>query len=164
MNRYQSHKIVEAARITEFNPFDEEGKQRIYTVVFEDGTDETLNAGNGDRILKMANLAGTTVNGGWLVHYPDGYISWSPHEQFDEGYDLLQPSSGKSAIAGYRELNEGEVAAINDVKGVGAMLGDFCEIQRNDAQCDQRWVSVGVTHFQQGLMALTRAIAKPDFF
>ena len=29
---------------------------------------------------------------------------------------------------------------------------------------DQRWVSIGATELQQGLMALTRAIAKPTFF
>jgi len=29
---------------------------------------------------------------------------------------------------------------------------------------DGRWVAVGKTHLQQGLMALTRAVAKPEFF
>jgi len=160
MQRYQSHKIVEAARITEFNAV----HGGTYSAVFEDGEDQPLIGSIGDRILKMAVEAGTTVNGGWLMYYPDGYISWSPHGVFEEGYDLVQPSSGKSKIAGYRELNEGEVAAINDVKQLGQVIGSFIEIQRGDEQCDQRWVSVGVTHLQQGIMALVRAIAKPDFF
>ncbi len=170
MNKYQSHKIVEAARITDFNAATLRDEQidpahdGAFTLKFEDGSEGFMDGETGERILKMAELAGTTINGGWLINYPDGYVSWSPHEVFADGYDLVQPSSGKSKIAGYRELNEGEVAAINDVKGVGAMLGDFIDIQRNDELVDQRWVSIGVTHLQQGLMCLTRAIAKPDFF
>lgn len=29
---------------------------------------------------------------------------------------------------------------------------------------DPRWLAIGQTHLQQGLMAVTRAIARPDFF
>jgi len=159
MNRYQSHKIVEAARITEFN-----SQESQYTVVFEDGTDMALSNYDGARILKMAIDSGGTVNGGWLMVYKDGYVSWSPSEAFDEGYDLVQPSSGKSAIAGYRELTEAEISDMNYVKNIGKEIGDVVELLRNDFDHDQRWVSLGATHFQQGLMCLTRSIAKPDFF
>ncbi|WP_423815292.1 DUF7681 family protein, partial [Pseudomonas viridiflava] len=27
-----------------------------------------------------------------------------------------------------------------------------------------RWIAIGKTHLQQGLMCLTRAVAKPEFF
>jgi hypothetical protein len=162
MNRYQSHKIVEAAKITSLEI---RGDAKELTL---EGEPETyLLEGAVLERISMAS-AQSVANGrivdGWLVIYPDGYVSWSPAEAFEDGYGVVQPSSGQSKIAGYRQLNEGEVVAINDVKGVGAMLGDFVEIQRNDPDCDQRWVSVGATHLQQGLMALVRAIAKPDFF
>jgi hypothetical protein len=35
---------------------------------------------------------------------------------------------------------------------------------RDQSQHDQRWLAIGATQLQQGFMALTRAIAKPEFF
>ena len=67
-------------------------------------------------------------------------------------------------IKGYRELNQGEIDAMNHVKEIGAMLGDVVAAMRSKETLDQRWVSIGATHLQEGLMALTRAIAKPTFF
>ncbi len=67
-------------------------------------------------------------------------------------------------IKGYRELNEQEIAMMNEVKTKGAELGALVEKLRTLPEIDQRWVSIGATDFQTGLMALTRAIAKPTFF
>ena len=66
-------------------------------------------------------------------------------------------------ITGYRELDEGEIALMNAVKAQGQELEKLCAMLR-DQRVDNRWVSIGVTHLQQGLMALTRAVAKPEFF
>lgn len=67
-------------------------------------------------------------------------------------------------IKGYRELNESEVAAMNEVKMKGVELGELVEKLRANKNLDQRWISIGATELQQGLMALTRAIANPTFF
>ena len=67
-------------------------------------------------------------------------------------------------IKGYRELNEGEIASMNKVKEMGQDLGEMVAVLRGMSEVDQRWVSIGATELQQGLMALTRAIAKPTFF
>lgn len=67
-------------------------------------------------------------------------------------------------IKGYRELNESEISEMNAVKGMGALLGELVDKLRANKDLDQRWVSIGATELQQGLMALTRAIAKPTFF
>jgi hypothetical protein len=75
-------------------------------------------------------------------------------------------------IVGYRELDEGEIALMNQIKAHGVALAELVERLRpnpNDVveagkRLDQRWVSIGETHLQQGLMALTRAVAKPEFF
>jgi hypothetical protein len=67
-------------------------------------------------------------------------------------------------IKGYRELNEVEIARMNIVKEMGVELGKLIEDMRAESACDQRWVSIGATHLQEGLMALTRAVAKPTFF
>ena len=69
-------------------------------------------------------------------------------------------------IAGYRELDETEIARMNEVKMLGVELGALIEKMEiaGSAVADPRWVAIGKTHLQQGLMALTRAVAKPDFF
>jgi hypothetical protein len=73
-------------------------------------------------------------------------------------------------IKGYRELSQAEIDAMNEVKELGIAMGDLVEnlsVARGEiapSSPDQRWVSIGKTHLQQGLMALTRAVAKPDFF
>ena len=67
-------------------------------------------------------------------------------------------------ISGYRELNEGEIALINEVKAKGAELGELVARLRADPTFDQRWVSIGATDLQTGVMALVRAVARPTFF
>lgn len=66
-------------------------------------------------------------------------------------------------ISGYRELNEEEIKQMNQIKAFGPQL------EAGIAAClaagaDPRWVAIAKTHFQEGLMALTRSVAKPDFF
>jgi hypothetical protein len=55
------------------------------------------------------------------------------------------------------------VKLMNAIKAHGAAFEVLIQdLRRNDA--DLRWTAIGATHIQQGLMALTRAVAKPDFF
>jgi hypothetical protein len=67
-------------------------------------------------------------------------------------------------ISGYRELNQVEIDAMNEVKSKGAELGELVEKLRSNADFDQRWVSIGATDLQTGLMALVRSITKPGLF
>ena len=67
-------------------------------------------------------------------------------------------------IKGYRELDEREILAMNQLKELAAMVGDIVETMKTNGACDQRWVAIGATDLQKGFMALTRAIAKPEFF
>jgi hypothetical protein len=67
-------------------------------------------------------------------------------------------------IKGYRELNAEEIALMNEVKAQGVVLGALVEKLRAQTETDKRWVSIGATDLQTGLMALTRSIAKPTFF
>ena len=67
-------------------------------------------------------------------------------------------------IKGYRELNEAEIALMNEIKSKGAELGELVAKLRATEGLDQRWVSIGATNFQTGLMALTRSVAQPTFF
>ena len=65
-------------------------------------------------------------------------------------------------ITGYRELNQHEVDAMNKVKELGIQIGKF--IDEMPEEIDKRWMGIGKTHLQEGIMALTRSIAQPDFF
>lgn len=78
-------------------------------------------------------------------------------------------------IKGYRELNQAEIDLMNEVKGKGIELGELVEKVKaqiaatNDEHGTPdaehyRWAAIAKTDLQTGLMALTRAVAKPGFF
>jgi len=66
-------------------------------------------------------------------------------------------------IKGYRDLTEGEIALMNEVKELAAQCGDLIEkISKIDV--DTRWLAIGKTDLQKGFMAVVRSIAKPESF
>lgn len=83
-------------------------------------------------------------------------------------------------IKGYRELSQVEIDLMNEIKTKGAELGDLvAKLRTHDGKVkydaagsevrseitlDQRWIAIGATHLQEGLMALTRGVAQPTFF
>ena len=67
-------------------------------------------------------------------------------------------------IKGYRELSQAEIDLMNKIKTKGAELGELVAELRAAQGLDQRWVSIGATDLQTGLMALTRGVAQPTFF
>lgn len=67
-------------------------------------------------------------------------------------------------IKGYRELSQAEIDLMNRVKEKGAELGALVDELKAMPETDKRWVAIGATDLQTGLMALIRSITKPDFF
>ena len=67
-------------------------------------------------------------------------------------------------IKGYRELSQSEIDAMNEIKSKGAELGELVAKLREIDGLDHRWLSIGATDLQTGLMALTRAVAQPTSF
>lgn len=67
-------------------------------------------------------------------------------------------------IKGYRELSAEEIALMNRIKEEGVRLQALTNELRDTPGLDQRWISLGVTGLQQGLMALTRGVAQPTTF
>ncbi len=66
-------------------------------------------------------------------------------------------------IKGYRTLSQTEIDLINEIKSDAAKIELLVEaLKQHDT--DGRWIAIGVTHLQQGFMALTRAVAKPTGF
>ena len=67
-------------------------------------------------------------------------------------------------ITGYRELSQAEIDLMNEIKAKGEELGSLVDKLKASDSTDKRWVSIGTTDLQTGLMALTRAVAKPSTF
>jgi hypothetical protein len=78
-------------------------------------------------------------------------------------------------IKGYRQFTPEEINLINLVKQKGAELEELCvmlaaqaqenlDVNSPEYQDAPRWVAVGKTHIQQGLMAWTRSVARPEAF
>jgi len=67
-------------------------------------------------------------------------------------------------IKGYRQLSDDEQRLINELKELGIDLGKYIEDLEARPPVDKRWVAIGKTHMQQGLMALIRSVAQPETF
>jgi hypothetical protein len=67
-------------------------------------------------------------------------------------------------IKGYRDLTQDEISLMNEIKEQGKQLGDLVATLKQMPDLNQRWVSIGATDLQTGLMALTRAVARPETF
>lgn len=67
-------------------------------------------------------------------------------------------------IKGYRELTQEEINLMNEVKQKGVEFGELFEKLEAIPDLDKRWLAIGKTDLQKGLMATTRAIARPEFF
>ena len=57
-----------------------------------------------------------------------------------------------------------EVALMNEIKAHGEQLGQLVAKLRATEGLDQRWISIGATDLQTGLMAFTRGVAQPTTF
>lgn len=67
-------------------------------------------------------------------------------------------------IRGYRELSQEEIDLMNKVKATGEQLGDLIDELRSLVSTDKRWLEIGKTDLQTGIMALVRSIAKQTTF
>ena len=86
LRKYQSHKVVDASRIEHVNRDD------LGNAILDLGMGTfTLEPSVWSRISKMAEDVGLDVTDGYLVIYDiateSEYISWSPPEQFENGYN-----------------------------------------------------------------------------
>lgn len=67
-------------------------------------------------------------------------------------------------IAGYRELSQQEIDAMNAVKAKAEEVGQQLDGLRNMAGIDQRALAIARTELQTGFMWAVRAIAQPAGF
>lgn len=67
-------------------------------------------------------------------------------------------------IKGYRDLSLEDIALMNKIKAEGERISVLIEELRNTHGIDTRWVAIGATDLQTGIMALVRAVARPTTF
>lgn len=67
-------------------------------------------------------------------------------------------------ITGYRSLSEEEIALMNEGKELGILLGTYIDKLLVTPGIELRFLNIGKTNLQQGLMAVARSIAKPTTF
>lgn len=68
-------------------------------------------------------------------------------------------------IKGYRNLEDEELALVNQIKVTEEDLGQSFRTIVENAQhvnADPRWIAIAKTHFQEGFMALVRSVTRPD--
>lgn len=67
-------------------------------------------------------------------------------------------------ITGYRDLSQEEIDLMNEIKAEGERLGALCDKLNEGNFLDKRWIAIGKTNLQQGIMALVRSVAQPESF
>lgn len=67
-------------------------------------------------------------------------------------------------IKDYRELNAEEIALMNEIKEKGEDLKALIQKLNEYNAVDHRWVNIGQTDLQCGIMALVRSVAQPTTF
>ena len=67
-------------------------------------------------------------------------------------------------ITGYRQLSQAEADLMNEIKAKGQELEALVQKLRAHPATDARWIAIGATDLQTGLMALTRGVARPTSF
>lgn len=78
MEKYQCHKVVEAAKITAVGgAYWQDGIQIVTVATFSDGT------------FDLPVAKGMPQVNDYVVRYEDGYVSWSPAKPFEDGYTLI---------------------------------------------------------------------------
>lgn len=65
---------------------------------------------------------------------------------------------------GYRDLTQDEINVMNMIKEKGEEIEVLVNNLNQIKGIDKRWVSIGTTDLQTGMMALVRSVAKPTSF
>ena len=81
-----------------------------------------------------------------------------------------------SKLKGMRALSDDEIMLMNDITELGNQIGDLIGVLEDEpiiygekdkelAVCpDYRWLAIGKTHLQMGIMFLKRSVGKPENF
>lgn len=159
MQKFKSHKVVEAAKIVSII-----GPAGDTSILLE-------NALGFGCDLKM-DVSDAWVErfrpeeGGYYVRYSDGYESFSPAAAFEEGYtraDVHDPKNGALPVAGYQPQTQEKVDLVNSFKAdEERLLRNLDGLKEGwPPGIDQRWLAIGRTQLEQAFMAINRSVFRP---
>lgn len=124
----------------------------------------------------------TVCPGDWIITGVKGEMYPCKHDIFFATYEPVteKPMSEEKQyapppITGYRSLSQTELDLMNDIKALGPDIKAMIDrVEKHIALQNElygvgdaesmRWTRISQDHFQQALMALTRAVARPAFF
>lgn len=86
MMKYRCHKIVEAKDLSDKDVMVYVNKPGAYTIDFGDESVILPDA-------RVEGLSRAEIETGYLVRYKSGYVSWSPREDFEDGYAPIPPDA-----------------------------------------------------------------------
>lgn len=110
----------------------------------------------------------TPAAGGMIARNPENHTDqWYVAERyFAENFGLA--SAAHAPVKGYKPMSPNQIATMNIIKGIGQNVGEVIETladaSASDLEIDHRFLAIAKTDLQKGFMALTRAVANPDFF
>jgi hypothetical protein len=73
----------------------------------------------------------------------------------------MTPHSGLP-VPGYRPQSDAAIRLVTAFKQAEEALLRQLDVLKDNPAYDQRWLSVARTHFEQGYMALNRAVFRPE--
>lgn len=133
MERFRSHKIVEAAEIRSIG----------YSPI---GSSELLVALTDDTIVPVPEALaarGWPKPGDFLVRYSDGYLSWSPRQAFLDGYRPIAPEEGHGRNMTFglaiEMLKDGAKVARRGWNGKGMWLALSGPLQGREIAFENFW-------------------------
>lgn len=166
MKEYESHKVVQAAKVVDAMPIPTSDvfPRQGFRLRIGDGPLDFV-----DVELEWMRLHAPTgdwprtVVGGYFVSYLNGYTSWSPADAFEEGYAEVvhDPKDGALPVAGYKAQTPETVRTVNLNKQAEEATLQILDALESYPGIDRRWLSIGRTHIEQGWMAVNRAVFKP---
>lgn len=169
MKTYQSHKVVQAAKIKGFQLVGLDDSFPTLALEFE-GDDSRIEVDwnwarrHADNLTTVEDV-GHKLIGGYYVIYPDGFTSWSPAKAFEDGYNepSLDPQDGALPVAGYKPQTDGKVTTVNGFKAdEERILRKLDDLRGAPAgEVDQRWLAIGRTGIETAFMAVNRSIFQP---
>lgn len=161
MQKYKSHKVVEAAKIIGFEVnVSDEGA----TLTFADQAGTHASNAWLDKNAPGwgTHAAEVDLVGGYFVQYADGYTSWSPAEAFEQGYvEIKEGDAAGLPVAGYKPTQpQWAIDAVNAFKALEERTLRAAEALDGQA-VDHRLLAIGKTQLQGAFMFLARAVFQP---
>jgi len=100
------------------------------------------------------------------VPFPKGAVC--PKCEYNNKKEEITMKDQHKHIKGYRDLDEDEIALMNEAKELAEQVGSLIEkletTDWGDPGLDMRWIALGKTDLQKGFMSLIRGIAQPTTF